>query len=337
MKLQFLRNPEVRFEVGIHIVLTAIVCTVTLLIDVNYGIGLIPICLFFDFIFISSTYRRYKKIADLSYEIDKVLHGREFIHLDEYAEGEMAILRNEIVKMTVRLREQTDSLQNDKVHLADSIANISHQIRTPLTSIHFIVSFLAQSDLSDEKRMELIKELSGLLSRIDWLISSLLKLARLDAGRVVFQKEEIEVKKLVEKALEPILIPIELKEQNIAVQIEENVKFTGDFSWSSEAVGNILKNCMEHTPEQGSITVAACENTIFTEITISDNGKGIEKEDIPYLFDRFYKGKNSSGSSIGIGLALSRMIIASQNGTIKAENQKQGGAIFTIRFYKSVV
>lgn len=162
-------------------------------------------------------------------------------------------------------------------------------------------------------------------------------MSKLDSGTANLIRETVDVKELIGRATASIAIPMELREQQLVTEFENDPTFIGDFPWTVEAVENILKNCMEHTPREGTITVNASENAIYTEIIIRDNGIGIDKEDLPYLFERFYKGKNSSNQSFGIGLALARMIIVSQNGTIKAENNPTGGAAFTIRFYKSVV
>jgi len=196
---------------------------------------------------------------------------------------------------------------------------------------------MSNSDLSEERRLELIKEMDMLLSRIDWLITALLKISKLDTGTVKQKNETVYVDELVKKAIDPIAIPIELREQELDIQIQAGASFKGDLAWSAEAVENVLKNCMEHTQKGGKLSISAQENTLFTEIIISDNGPGIDPEDLPHLFERFYKGKNSSNNNIGIGLALARMIITNQNGTIKVENRKEGGAKFTIRFYKDIV
>lgn len=276
------------------------------------------------------------KIKGLSQEIDNILNGNEVINLSEYSEGELAILQSEVLKLTIQLREQAGVLQKDKTYLADSIADISHQIRTPLTSINLIIMFLSK-ETTEQRRTELIKELKMLLSRIDWLISALLKMSKLDAGTAHIKQESVSVKELINQAIAPIAIPLELREQQIITQMNGDEYYTGDMSWSVEALENILKNCMEHTPGGGKIVILAHENSIFTEIVITDNGSGIDKDDLPHLFERFYKGINSSDQSVGIGLALARMIITNQNGTIKAENNRDGGAKFTIRFYKGIV
>ena len=165
----------------------------------------------------------------------------------------------------------------------------------------------------------------------------MLKISKLDAGTIKFSNERINLFKLIKKSAEPIEIPLDLRNQSLVINSDKNESFYGDLNWTVEAVENILKNCMEHTEEGGTITVNLSETPIFSEIVISDNGKGIDKEDLPNLFKRFYKGKNSSSSSVGIGLALAKMIVVSQNGVIKAENNKDKGARFIIRFYKTTV
>lgn len=291
-------------------------------------------CIIFDITHFSLTYRRYKNIAELGNEIDKILHSSSKFDLKRFLEGELSVLQSEIYKMTVRLREQAEALKKDKKYLADSLADISHQIRTPLTSINLIMNFLADEKLSDEQRHSLVRDLRHLLSRIDWLISTLLKISRLDAGTVRFAKNKVMVSELVKKASEPIAISMDLHNQQLILKAEGNECFEGDLAWTAEAIENILKNCMEHTPDGGVITIKARETPIYTELVISDTGTGIATEDLPHIFERFYRGKHSGKSNIGIGLALARMIISAQNGTIKAENSADGGALFTVRFYK---
>ena len=172
-----------------------------------------------------------------------------------------------------------------------------------------------------------------LISRINWLIESMLKMAKMDAGTAYLKPEIIPVEQLLAKALEPLLIPLELRGVNL-VQSCEKVEILCDLSWTTEAVLNILKNCMEHTPSDGEIHITTISTALYTQITIEDTGSGFDKEDLPHLFERFYKGKDASSQSVGIGLALSRMIFGAQNATVKAENSPDGGARFLIRFYR---
>lgn len=331
------RNREVKQAIFLYLIVIAIAVTLTWVIIPEAILLMAALSLIFLLLFLHTTKKRYQKLKDLSSMIDEVLHGNDKVDFKDCNEGELSILQNEIKKMTIRLREQNEALITEKRYLSDSIADISHQLRTPLTSINLISSFLNEPELSEERRLQLSKELNRLTSRIDWLVNSLLKLSKLDAGTVVFAKEQLSVTVVVRKAFDLIAIPMELKGQEFQYQAEEEIHYTGDLSWSVEAISNILKNCMEHTGLGGKIVVTAKETGIYTEIIIEDNGPGIEPEDIPNLFERFYKGKNSSSDSIGIGLSLARKIIQEQNGTVKVENRISSGAKFTIRFYKGVL
>ncbi|MBQ8637633.1 MAG: HAMP domain-containing histidine kinase [Lachnospiraceae bacterium] len=275
---------------------------------------------------------RNKKIAEMTREIDVLLHEGKRLDIVRYQEGELSLLANEIGKMTVRLEEQADSLKADKTCLADSMADISHQIRTPLTSMYLHLEAVSQScgDVQEQKRH--LREIRRLQDQIDWLISTLLKLAKLDAGTIVMKPEPVPLEELAKRAAAPMEILMDLKNQRLVIDASGTV--VADRSWTEEAVRNIVKNCVEHM-EEGILSITARENPIYSELVIRDTGPGISKEDLPHLFERFYKGKNSSEQSVGIGLSLSRMIIASQGGTLRAQNHPEGGAMFEIRIYKS--
>ena len=333
--MKLLKNKEVRGALLWQLSVSVIACPLCFLFDLRAGLTAVVLSMLLMLIFCIGTYKRYRRIASLADDINHVLHGDSPIDFDNYSEGELSILHSEIYKMTIRLREQQQKLISDKEYLADSLADISHQIRTPLTSINLLVERLSASGLTDECRHQLTNELYGLLDRIDWLITTLLKISKLDAGTVQFNKETVSMETLINKSCAPLLIPIELRGQELIIHAEGN--FYGDPAWTSEAVGNIVKNCMEHTPDGGKIEIEAAENALYSEIIIKDNGTGISPEDLPHIFERFYKGKDSDGKSFGIGLALSRMIIAGQKGTVKAENRKNAGTMFTLRFYKGTV
>ncbi len=353
--MKFFRNPEVKRTLLVYAALSAVATAAAFLLpDVvwfeqgevrsgaaveekwGFALFMLAFCLVFVIVYLVSTYRRYCRICELSAGIDRILHGDDRnITLGGYAEGELGILQSEIYKMTVRLREQGQRLKDEKIYLADSIADISHQIRTPLTSINLLVQVLSEPDLTKERKQKLIRELYGRLSSIDWLVTTLLKISKLDANTVQFKQEAIPFSKLVHKSVQPLLVPLELREQALEVQAEGTC--ICDIAWTCEALTNIVKNCMEHTQNSGKIEVQATETALYSEIIISDDGAGIDKEDLPHVFERFYKGKNSSETSFGIGLALARMIVAGQNGTIKVRNREPNGAVFTIRFYKGMV
>ncbi|MCI8646362.1 MAG: HAMP domain-containing histidine kinase [Firmicutes bacterium] len=287
----------------------------------------------FSAAFFLFTRKRYQRIARISQEIDEVLHNEERLLICEAEEGELSILQSEITKMTLRIREQNHTLKNEKEHLADSLADIAHQLRTPLTSVNLILSLLA-NEPEEQKRKTLLREAEGLLLRMDWLLTSLLKLSRLDAGIIEFQREPLDVRALVNMALQPLLISMELHGVGLRLSIADGIQIEGDSGWLAEALRNILKNCMESAGDGGQIEISCEDTLLYTEIIIHDSGPGFEKEDLPCLFDRFYCGKSGSASGYGIGLALCKTIITRQGGTVSAKNHPQGGAVFAVRFLK---
>jgi signal transduction histidine kinase len=262
-----------------------------------------------------------------------VLHNADHLYIGEADEGELSILQSEITKMTLRIREQNDALKKEKEHLANSLADIAHQLRTPLTSVNLILSLL-ENNSDENERKALIRETKQLFVQMDWLLTSLLKLSRLDAGIVMFKNEHIDVNNLILSAIRPFLIPMELHNIDLQINVPQGIIIQGDSGWLSEAIQNILKNCIESSGENGNIEIISVDNPLFTQITIQDSGKGFEKEDLPNMFDRFYRGKNAGATGYGIGLALCKMIITRQGGTITAKNHPQSGAIFSIRFPK---
>ena len=289
------------------------------------------VCLIFFFTEIS----RYKKLQSFSEQLRELLRSGTPLPIRDYEEGELSMLANDIQKITLLLKERAEALQKDKSFLADALADISHQLRTPLTTMNLTIGLLQEKDLPEERRAALIRELNALLARTEWLVEVLLKMSRLDAGAVAMAKEDISVRKLTEKAAEPMLIPLELKEISLTTEGGDAV-FSGDLNWTAEALGNILRNSANYTPEGGFIRIRGEENALYTVITVTDSGPGIAAEDLPHLFDRFYKGRGSSENSYGIGLSLAQKIIHAQGGTLRAVGTPEG-ACFEIKFYKQVL
>lgn len=280
---------------------------------------------------------RYREIEKLSGYLQRISNGDFLLDVRDNYEGELSILKSQIYKVTKMLSEQGAVLQEDKAKLTNAISDISHQIKTPLTSMMMMADLLGDKRLEDGKRAEFTRNLQVQLERMEWLVSSLLKLSKIDAGTIAFKKEKVLVSQLVQKAIEPLLVPMDIKMQNLLVKGNERAAFLGDFNWTAEALINIIKNCVEHTGDGGEISIMFSENALFTEITISDNGKGIAKEDLPYIFKRFYKGKNAGEDSVGIGLAMAHSIVTSQQGDIEVKSQKGEGTTFRIKFYKQVI
>lgn len=309
---------------------TAFISSAAMGITAVTSVLLIGCCLLF-------TRWRYREIEKLSGYLRQISSGNYSLDVRDNQEGELSILKNDIYKVTLMLSEQRLLLQEDKIKLTNAISDISHQLKTPLTSMTVMADLLSDPDLDVEKRIEFTRKISLQLDRIGWLVSSLLKFSKIDAGTIQFKKDSIKVKKLVQKSMEPILIPMDIKEQRILIEGEDATSFIGDYNWTTEAMINILKNCVEHTPAGGEIAISFAENTLFTEIVITDNGKGIPKAEIPFIFKRFYKGTNANEDSVGIGLALAQSIITEQNGTIDVVSEVGKGTQFRIKFYKQVI
>ena len=333
--MKIFRNKEIRSLLLFQSLLLLSFLSLSLLFEENnslilalYGASSMMSYLYF-------TSRRYQKIDLLTKEVDQVLFQDQFTPISQYEEGELSILRTQIHKMNLKLQENQSALHKEKVHLVEALQDISHQVRTPLTTLFLLAERMKEEDLPVNRRQSLLQEEVRHLRQIDWLIGSLLKMAKLDADTAVFEKKEVQVKDLLLKALDPLRIPLELRDQEVLLHLDEGASFMGDLSWSAEALTNLLKNAMEHMEPGKKILVEARENVLFTEVVIKDEGPGIPEEDLPHLFERFYKGKNAKENSVGIGLALSRMILIKQNGTLKAENALEGGAKFTLRIYKS--
>lgn len=331
--MSLFRNEEIKKQIIIYVIFNTIVFLGALFINIICSIYIILVCLVIEFISLFFTKKRYNDISELTYKIDKILHNNDYTNFDVNKEGELAVLNSEIYKMTVRLREQTERLENEKNYLKDYLADISHQIRTPMTSINIMISRLSRQELTFEDRFKMIKEISKLLTRIEWLITALLKVAQLESDTVKLKKEKTNVEEVVNKSLEPLKIQAETKNIKMKLKIEKNTNYKGDYYWSVEAISNIIKNCIEHSENGGIIEIISETNPIYTEIIITDEGKGICKEDLPHLFERFYRGNNSGSEGIGIGLYLTKMIVSKQNGVITAKNRENKGAEFNIKFF----
>ena len=197
---------------------------------------------------------------------------------------------------------------------------------------------MQEEHLSEKKRLQYVQDLMKLTGRIDWMVYALLRLAKLDAGTVQLQQVPYQIEDLIKAAVTPLEIALDIRDITLEVQMQPDLQHRGDISWMTEAVSNILKNCMEHTPSGGHIRIVTKDNPLYLLIKITDSGSGFTKQDLPHIFERFYRGQNADTDSVGIGLALAKRIIIAQNGTIRAYNHKKdGGAVFEIRMYKGAV
>ena len=283
-----------------------------------------------SFYFFIKIYRDIKDMTDYVYHSSE---GREYQMKNKNQEGQMGLLKTELMKMTTVLKEKVALLHSEKIFLNDTISDISHQLKTPMTSL-MLLTDLMYNDLDKEKKIEFLDRTNAQLSRMDWLIKSMLKLSKLEAKVIDFKTEKVNINELIRRSISPLSVPMELKNISLNINGNKEASYIGDIEWSSEALGNIIKNCVEHTKEGGNLDISYEENPIYSEIIIKDNGEGIDKDDIPNIFKRFYKGKNSKSDSVGIGLAMAKSIIESQNGDIYVKSEKNMGTEFHITFHK---
>ncbi|RDY29430.1 sensor histidine kinase [Romboutsia weinsteinii] len=279
--------------------------------------------------------RIYKDIIDMTNYVYNSSEGIEFDMKNRNQEGQIGLLKTELIKMTTVLKENVSLLKGEKVFLNNTISDISHQLRTPMTSL-MILNDLMYDDLPIEVKVEFLDKIKSQLNRMDWLIKSMLKLSKVEAKVIDFKNDKVNIEELIHRAVQPIKVPIEIKNQNLVIEGDKNASYIGDIDWSVEALVNIIKNCVEHTNDNGTISISFEENPLYSEIIVKDSGEGIDKKDIPNIFKRFYRGKSSSKEdSVGIGLAMAKSIIESQNGDIFVRSEKSKGTEFHITFHKT--
>lgn len=271
-----------------------------------------------------------QRIEELTAYLEDVNQGRETVL--SRREDEFSILEDEIYKTVRELRRTKEEACQERQNLADNLADIAHQLKTPITSMSLMVQLLQQEGEIQGTKVYLDR-LEDQIFRMEYLVASLLTLSRLDAGTLELEQENLDAASVIIEACEPLEPQIRAREQTLSIPQQIQACFKGDRHWTAEALSNLIKNCSEHAEEGGSITIKYHQTPLYTEILVADNGPGFDEEDIPHLFQRFYRGKNAGRDSIGIGLALSKSLIERQNGTLRADNGQDGGACFTVRFY----
>lgn len=272
-----------------------------------------------------------KKIKEITKMISKINNRQFDIDINDFNEGELSILKNEISKTTIMLRQVADNSVKDKLNLKDSLGDISHQLKTPLTSITIMIdNILDNPDMDEKTRKRFLINIKREILNINFLVMSLLKLSKFDANVVRFNKESVYLKDIIKESIKNVSMIKELKNITIKVSGDDNIKLLCDFKWQVESITNILKNSIEHTKEYGIVEVNYSENKLYTRILIKDNGN----DDLPHIFDRFYKGENGSDDSFGIGLSLSKTIIEKEGGSITVKSTPNIGTIFTIKYLK---
>ncbi len=286
-------------------------------------------------IVIFNNYKLTKEITKINKYMDKVLNGNYSIDIRDYNENKLSLLKNDLYKLVVRLKKQHEKELNDNLYLKDFLSDISHQLKTPLTSM-YVINDILEKEEDKLKRKEFLSKNKTQLERIEWLISSLLKMATIESGTTKLLKTNVNIKDLINKSLEPINIRLELKDININIEGNKNINFNLDFNWMREALLNILKNAYEYTPYGGSIDIYYEDNPLYLMIKITDSGIGINKNEIKNIFKRFYK-VNKDSDGVGIGLNMASKIIEMHDGKIIVTSKPNLGTTFEIRLYKKVI
>ena len=331
-------NNEILMEYGIELNKDSVILENNtdfqkfIIIDIS---TLILFILILSIIFFKYNHSESKKINEITKYIEEINRGNYKLNIEENTEDELSILKNELYKITIMLKEVAENSQKDKTTLKDSLSDISHQIKTPITSILIMLdNILSDENMPEDIKKDFIKDIKREIINIKFLVESILKLSKIDSNSIKFIKKEVFIKDIINEAVKNVSMLSELKNIEIIVSGDDSIKTICDLKWQVEAITNILKNCIEHSYENKKIYINYNQNNMYTELKLEDNGTGIDAKDLPHIFERFYKGKNSSSDSVGIGLALSKSIIESNNGYIQVDSELNKGTTFIIKYLK---
>lgn len=343
-----LRNREIaRFSAGVLAISAAAVAAAYCFVGDAAAACVAATVILLTCVFAVFTHARYQELSLLSSKIDAILNGDRNLSFEGMQEGELSILANELDKMVSRLYLTTDQLERESASLADSLADISHQLKTPMTSMSIMCELMKtrvreSSNIDEDDARYLLGKLRSvqlLQERVRWLVSVLLKLARIDAGVVKLATQQVDAAVVVKEAAESLAIPFDLANVELVLNLEDGSSYIGDAAWSREAILNVMKNCMEHAGEGGCVEVSVSHDALACRICIQDTGSGISPEDLPHVFERFYRGEDSGEatatdpSGVGIGLSLAQSLVSAQGGAIKASNARdRDGAVLGARF-----
>lgn len=304
---------------------------------------LVTLLLIIICIFIHYNKNQNKNISEITKYIEDINKGIYNLSIQENSEDELSILKNELYKITVMLREQSENSLKDKMQLKKSLEDISHQLKTPLTSITIMLDNLLDNPSMDlDVRNDFIKSIYREISNINFFIQALLKLSKFDANTIKFNRREEKIEDIIEQAKQNVASLCDLRKIKIEVIPDlgqahfRKLGLVCDIKWQVEAITNIIKNCVEHSENGSKINIKYGKNDLYSEILIEDEGSGIDQEDLKHIFERFYKGKNSSKDSVGIGLSLAKTIIEKDNGYITVESEIGKGSKFCIRYLNDI-
>lgn len=288
--------------------------------------------IFLIFLFLRFNAKKDREINKITKCLEEINKRNYKIDIEEMSEDELSILKNELYKVTIKLKEDAENSKQAKKDLKDTLADISHQLKTPITSILIILdNIIDNPDMDKNTREDFIRDIKRELLNMNFLALNLLKLSKLDSNTVHFIKKEVFLDEIVTSSIKNIAPLCDLKNITIIKNLEPGIKINCDLNWQVEAITNILKNCVEHSKENSKIDITTATNKVYHSIKIRDYGTGISKKDLPHIFERFYKGTGGSANSIGIGLSLAQKIIESNDGIINVETGPDG-TTFTIKY-----
>lgn len=259
-------------------------------------------------IFIFYNYNKNKKIKEITNYIEEINKKNYKLHIEDNTEDELSILKNELYKITIMLKETAENSIKDKMNLKESLSDISHQLKTPITSILIMLdNILDDENMPENVRNEFVQDIKREIINIKFLVESILKLSKLDSNSVSFINKKVKIKEIISESIKNVSIISELKNIKINIKGNNTDKIICDLKWQVEAMTNILKNCIEHSNENGKIDIEYKQNSLYSKIEIKDYGCGISLKDLPHIFERFYKGKNSSSDSIRNRFGISKI------------------------------
>lgn len=317
-KDKFLENYGIELEKDSIVIENQNMVFLFIAVNIFLTLSLSGILVFF---YLKYNRKKDKDIEEIESYIEQINRGNYQLIIDNNTEDELSILKNEVYKTMIMLKESAENSSKDKENIKDSLSDISHQLKTPLTSVIIALDNLEDNpDLDIDTREKFIKSAKRDINNINFLIQSILKLSKFDTNTVEFIRKKVKINDLIMESIKNVENLCDLKNINIKTNSIINSEIYCDKHWQIEAVTNIIKNAVEHADNYVNVDVE--DNNVYTKITIENDGEQISKEDLPNVFKRFYKGKNATKDSIGIGLSLAKTIIESEKGYVNVESEK---------------
>lgn len=326
-----MRNRELCLFTALLLAVSAVfVLLAALLLGGGAALFCACVCLVLCALTLAFTCWRYRELARLSRYLIGVYLGDRPVDIRDERPGELSALKDDLYKVTAVLEAQRAALEKDRTFLRDSLSDIAHQLKTPLSAISLNTELWTQPETPDNVRADCARNADEQVRRLQWLVERLLKLSRLDAKAVAFDGKEQSANEMIRSACGGLIAAMGQKRVDLSIKCPENVCCRCDAAWTVEALANLVKNAVEHTPEGGRICISAETNPLCYVFCVQNTGAAIPEDELPHIFERFYRGRDAAPGSVGIGLALARAIARGQGGELTVENTSDG-VRFTLR------